>query len=120
MKDVDNNLPALGLSEHLDFAVLSHEEGVAKPGAALFDCAAHRASHVWRLLHGGGEQRLSPSEVVHVGSSLSEDYIGAKRWGAARALLVDPNGRAEHAELCKSDVLHSLAELPARLDDLVR
>lgn len=116
---VDNNLPALGLSEHLDFAVLSHQEDVAKPSGAIFDVAAHRAAHVWRLLHGGREQPLAPSEVVHVGSSLREDYLGAKRWGAAAALLFDPNGRhAAHEELCESDVMHSLAELPARLEAL--
>ena len=149
---VDNNLPAVGLHEHLDFAVLSHELDVAKPDAGIFEAAAHRAAHASRLLlgahdaplepttslHGAwdaarlerdeglaacwcgrdGVAPLAPAQMLHVGSSLEDDYLAAKRCGM-HALLLDPKRRHAHAELQGGDVLGSLAELPERIDALL-
>ena len=119
---VDNNLPALGLHEHLDFAVLSQEEDVAKPDVAIYECAALRAAHVAHLLQDKvpGEQGTVPLELhrmLHVGSSLEGDYLAARRCGM-RALLIDPEGRHAHAELMADDVLSSLVDLPQKLDEL--
>ena len=110
---IDNNLSQLGLHRDLDFALTSHEVG-APAGAAMFDAAAKRAAHASRLLSGDGSP-IAPGEMLHVGASVTRDYLPARKRGM-RALLLDLRGDARHAKLAGADVLRSLDELPSWLD----
>jgi len=116
---VDQNLPLLGLHHDLDFATTSSEVGEQKPSRAMFDEALKRASHVSRLLHGTELPDLAPEQVLHVGDDLEKDYLAAKAAGM-RALLFDPNGKADpHDQLRPEDVISSLDEVPAKIDELL-
>ena len=116
---VDNNLPLLGLHRDLDFSVLSYEFDCAKPDERLFLAAARRATTACRLLHGTEQPEIAPHEMLHVGDDLHKDFLAAKACGM-RALLLDPKGEAVHAELSPEEVVSSLAEVPARIDALVK
>jgi FMN phosphatase YigB (HAD superfamily) len=54
-----------------------------------------------------------------VGDDLHNDFLAARACGQ-RALLYDPKGEAEHPELAPEDVVRSLAEVPARIDQLLQ
>jgi putative hydrolase of the HAD superfamily len=71
-------LGALGLGRHIDFVIDSHEVGVEKPAARIFDLALARAG-------------VGPHEAVHVGDLYSVDVVGARAAGVA-AILLDPGG----------------------------
>lgn len=114
---VDNNLPLLGLHRDLDFAVVSHEINSAKPDAPIFEAAARRASAAARLLHDAALPPIAPDQVLHVGDDLHNDFLAARACGQ-RALLYDPKGEAEHPDLAPEDVVRSLAEVPAKIDQL--
>ena len=68
----------IGLSEHVDFIVDSHYEGVEKPDPRLFEIALERA---------GGQ----PRSTVHLGDLFHVDVVGARAAGI-RAVLLDAAG----------------------------
>ena len=112
----DNNLPLLGLDEHVDFSVVEEEAGSASP----FAMAAQRGAVAWRLLHGAAPApgSLAPSEMLHIGSSLTHDFLAARRAGV-RALLLDPSERATHEQLPRSDMVRCLSDVPRKLDEIM-
>jgi putative hydrolase of the HAD superfamily len=67
-------LARLGLAALLDGIVTSAEVGARKPAAAVFECAL--------ALVGAGA-----AEAVHVGDSLAEDVVGARRAGLEAVLI---------------------------------
>ena len=115
---VDQNLPLLGLHHNLDFATISSEVGEQKPSRVMFDEAVKRASHVSRLLHGSELPDVAPEQMLHVGDDLQKDYLAAKALGM-RALLFDPKGTADSDDLLPSEVIRSLDEVPAKIDELL-
>jgi FMN phosphatase YigB (HAD superfamily) len=115
---VDNNLPLLGLHQDLDFSVLSYELNVAKPSPQIYEAAVRRASSACRLIHGAKQPPIMPAEVLHVGDDLHKDFLAARACGM-RALLLDPTGDVRHEELGPADVVRSLADVPARVDDML-
>ena len=117
---VDNNLPGLDLHHDLDFAVVSNEVGDAKPAPHMFEVARKRATDASWLLFDGAKDagEVSAPAMLHVGTSLANDYLAAKQVGM-RALLLDASGQVVHDQLAGSDVIRSLRELPAKLDEMV-
>ncbi len=68
-------LRRLGLAAVLDGIVTSAEAGARKPAPAVFECALELAG-------------ASPADAIHVGDSLEEDVVGARRAGIEPVLLV--------------------------------
>lgn len=97
----DSSLPALldrlDLSRHFDHIIVSALIGSSKPSARIFEVALSHAS-------------VSPSEALHVGDSLEEDYEGARSLGLD-ALLLDRHEVNQDL----ADSITSLSEIPARL-----
>lgn len=93
----DSNLPplldALGLAPRFATLAVSAIEETGKPGSAIFHRACARAG-------------VAPSEALHVGDSLAEDYEGARAAGLA-AVLLDRHGL--HRDV--PDRIENLAEL---------
>lgn len=115
---VDNKLPLLGLHHDLDFAVVSNDACAAKSDKVMWEEAARRANVAHRLLHGGDDGPILPEHVLHIGSSLNDDYLAAKAAGA-RALLLAPKQAAQHEALSQDEVLRSLTDLPPLVDALL-
>ena len=67
----------LGLDAYFDFLLTSSMCGVTKPSQGIFREALRQAS-------------CQPEEVLHVGDTYEEDFVGARRAGI-RALLLDRN-----------------------------
>lgn len=86
----------IGLSQYIDVLVDSHEEGVEKPDARLFQIALDRAT-------------ARADATVHVGDLYHVDVVGAKAAGV-RAVLLDP---ADLYTARDCDRIRSLRELVA-------
>lgn len=93
----DDRLPrvlrALDLASAFDAIVVSHEVGVEKPHAAIFEAAVERLG-------------VAPQEAVHVGDSQVEDVEGARAAGL-RALWLE---RAGAGDLARLDALPAAVE----------
>ena len=89
-----------------------------KPDPRIFAAAAQRASTASRLLHGAPSPPITPSEMLHGGDDLTNDYFAAKACGM-RALLYDPDGGAKHEELKPSEVVHTLSEVAQKVDEML-
>ena len=82
ISNFDNRLhdiiPSLGLSKYLDFVVTSEDAKSSKPDQKIFELAEKRSKLV----------NLKPSEILHIGDDLDNDYYGALNmcWNS---LLVD-------------------------------
>jgi putative hydrolase of the HAD superfamily len=68
----------IGLTQEVEFLVVSAVEGFVKPDRRLFDIALKRV-------------QVAPAEALHVGDSLREDYRGARAAGL-HALLLERGG----------------------------
>jgi putative hydrolase of the HAD superfamily len=90
-------LQRAGLSPLLDGAVASAVVGAAKPDPRLFQAALERAG-------------CGPDEAVHVGDSLDNDVVGARRAGIRAVLLVRSGAADAPAGL---PAIRTLEELPA-------
>ncbi len=97
----DSSLPSLlarlGLAEAVDAVVVSSLVGVSKPARGIFDEAVRRVG-------------VAHAEALHVGDSLTDDYLGARDAGLA-ALLLDRRRRAR----ADVEAIDSLEEIPRRL-----
>lgn len=91
-------LEQTGLAPLLDGAVISAEEGVAKPDPAIF-------ARALRLVGVG------PEEALHVGDTAEADVAGALAAGL-RAVLVDRDGTGSPAAVSGAETMASLAGLP--------
>lgn len=96
-------LRACGLLEVVGPVLTSEELGVAKPDAAVFRLACERLG-------------LVPHEVLHVGDDHPLDVVAARAAGLSAVHLDRGHGSGP----LPRDVIVSLADLPAVLDDLGR
>jgi HAD superfamily hydrolase (TIGR01509 family) len=71
-------LTRLGLADHLDFVLDSHEVGVEKPDPRIFHLALERAG-------------VGAAEAAYIGDLYSVDVRGARAAGIS-AVLLDPGG----------------------------
>jgi putative hydrolase of the HAD superfamily len=103
-------LERLGLTPHLDFAVISALEGVKKPDRRIFEAALARAG-------------VEPDEAVHVGDMYIEDILGGGAAGL-RTLLMErgdnslfPSYReSQGRQLPSEQVVSDLHQVLDRLD----
>jgi putative hydrolase of the HAD superfamily len=89
----------LGIYEYFDVLVISSEAGHAKPSHGIFSLALERAGR-------------DPSEVIHVGDDLCNDFHGARAMGI-RALLLDREG--EYAAATFMDRIEDLTAIESVL-----
>jgi putative hydrolase of the HAD superfamily len=87
-------LSGLGLSERVDFALVSAVEGTEKPEPEMFRRACVRAG-------------VAPREALHAGNDPVQDVEGARAFGLD-AVLVDHRAECTAAT---SPLVHSLGEL---------
>lgn len=90
-------LASLGLDRFFPVVAVSAIEETGKPGPEIFHRACRRLA-------------VEPSEALHVGDSVSEDFEGARGAGLS-AILLDRQDR--HPEI--ADRIASLIELPGRV-----
>ena len=88
-------LDALGLAPLLSTVVIPADVGAAKPARAIFQHALERVG-------------AAPSQALHVGDELDDDYRGAESVGM-RAVLIDRDGKCRAMDGVKR--IESLAEL---------
>jgi len=69
----------LGLTSYFEQVFASSAVGVAKPGVGIFRRAVETLG-------------IEPTRAMHLGDSLEDDYLGAKRAGL-QAVLLDRSGR---------------------------
>lgn len=72
-----------------DFVATSYELDAEKPNPKIFKQALEMAS-----LHGAGNQRVEPSECLHLGNELEKDYEGARNAGWS-SILINSKDKAE-------------------------
>jgi len=94
-------LQQLGLADQFASIVVSCDIGAVKPSAMIFE-------------HAAAKLELPPSAILHVGDSLEADVLGARSAGLT-ALRI-----RRGQEPSREDDLHSLTDLPSRLDQLSR
>lgn len=108
--DLPSFLERLGISPHLDFAVVSAIEGVKKPDRRIFEIAIARAG-------------VEPHEALHVGDMYLEDIVGGRAAGV-KTLLMERGEHSLFPSYRESDgrepgnphVIRNLHELLAYLD----
>lgn len=93
-----------GIGQFFDLVLTSESAGFDKPDPRIYLTAVERLG-------------LAPSEVCHVGNSLTHDALAARDAGLL-AVLVDREGTSGGAEGIR--VVRSLGEVPGLLDRLSR
>lgn len=96
---VRGKLARLGLAEHLEFVIDSHEEGVEKPDAEIFHRALERMG-------------VAPERAAYIGDIYSIDTVGARAAGM-HPILIDPTG-AYQSSNCRT--IAALSELLVGFD----
>jgi putative hydrolase of the HAD superfamily len=91
-------LASLGLAEHVEFVVDSHDEGVEKPDPEIFQRALGRLG-------------VPPERAAYIGDIYSIDAVGARAAGLV-PILIDPTGAYAAAD-CRT-----IAALPELLEGL--
>ncbi|MDJ0792420.1 MAG: YjjG family noncanonical pyrimidine nucleotidase [Acidimicrobiia bacterium] len=94
----------LDLERHFAAIVISGEEGVAKPGAEIFDRTFARLGHPER------------TSVLMIGDSLSSDMAGGIAYGIDTCWF-NRDGRAPASDLPISHTVTALNQIPAVLTD---
>jgi putative hydrolase of the HAD superfamily len=89
-------LTGLGIAEHVEFVIDSHEEGVEKPDPEIFRRALGRLG-------------VAPERAAYIGDIYSIDAVGAREAGL-RPILIDPTGAYGSVD-CRT-----IAGLPELLD----
>jgi len=90
-------LNKLGISHYFKAALISGITGVEKPNPALFQMGAEALA-------------LHPSEILHVGNDLEEDYRGPQNAGF-QAVLLDRNRQCIDPSIHKIHTLEALVTL---------
>jgi putative hydrolase of the HAD superfamily len=94
-------LHGLGLTQQLDFVVVSAVVGAAKPNGLLFDLAVRRAG-------------VANHEVVYVGDSYRSDVLGGRGAGIV-SILLDRGGVVERVD---GPLIRRLDEVFSIIDDI--
>ena len=99
-------LSSLGILEHLDVKVISHEVGWRKPHPEIFLTALRRL-------------KIKPDEALFVGDDPKDDVVGAKKVGLTAALVFKPGNadkRFSEAEVSPDLKLQTVCEVKDILD----
>jgi len=92
-----------GLQGRFRFAIFAEDHGAEKPDPALFRVALRQVG-------------CGPGQMLHVGDSLGNDVLGARRAGV-RAVWLNRSGAANGTDIRPDAEIRSLAELPAICGD---
>ncbi|KAL3870358.1 hypothetical protein ACJMK2_038428 [Sinanodonta woodiana] len=92
---LDNILQSLAIRHYFDFVLPSGLAKVAKPDVKIFHLALDIAG-------------VRPSEAIHVGDNVTNDYFGARGVGMT-ALLLYHAGQIMPKEVDESYVIHNLS-----------
>jgi putative hydrolase of the HAD superfamily len=93
----------MGLTELVDFLVISAEAGVRKPDPGIFHLACEKAG-------------VRPEEALHIGDLAEEDVVGAQRAGV-RAVLIERSKRmVDPAAIPGVPIVKGLSELDALIN----
>ncbi|CAD1475546.1 unnamed protein product, partial [Heterotrigona itama] len=92
---------------YFSFVLTSYDFGVEKPDTLIFDEAL-------RLTKERHSIDISPQEAIHIGDSMSRDYIGAKNanWNA---ILIDHSDNENKGKVSTQDVVTNLQDLRLHL-----
>jgi putative hydrolase of the HAD superfamily len=71
-------LAGWGLDRYFSFQLYSDETGLAKPGAAAFECLFNNIQKI---------QTINKSDILHIGDNKTADVEGARQFGLSAALL---------------------------------
>jgi putative hydrolase of the HAD superfamily len=88
-------LKSVGLYDYFEVITVSGEHGHNKPAREIFDVTATALN-------------LGPSEILHIGDSHREDYVGARNAGFS-ALHLDRDGEAPGAVLSLMELISHLS-----------
>ena len=99
-------LGSVGLERYFHAALYAEDIGVGKPNPAAFAAVARAAD-------------CEVNELVHVGDSLQNDVLGARKSGAT-AIWLNRGGVVRSTEVTPHHEISSLAALPAILSALSR
>jgi putative hydrolase of the HAD superfamily len=94
---VHRNLEAMGVSDYFDLVMTSVEYGIPKPDSRIFHETLNR-------LH------VSAHEIVHIGDSHNDDYMGAVTAGI-RCILLDPDHKWDGEVKEKVDSIFDIEKL---------
>ncbi|KAI4892742.1 hypothetical protein NFI96_032308 [Prochilodus magdalenae] len=94
-------LRGCGLLSYFSFLLTSEGAGVAKPDVTIFTQALKRCG-------------VPAKNVAHVGDHYINDYLTSRSLGI-RGYLLDRHGHQAHLDIPPQHRLHSLDELPTRL-----
>ncbi|XP_076242414.1 rhythmically expressed gene 2 protein [Calliopsis andreniformis] len=89
---------------YFSFVLTSYDFGVEKPNTSIFDQAL-------RLTKERHDIDIAPQEAIHIGDSISNDYVGATnaKWNAI--LIKRDNDTLSEEQVPKRDVFKNLEEL---------
>ena len=88
-------LQSVGLYDYFDVITVSGEHGHNKPAREIFDATAAALN-------------LPPNEILHIGDSHREDYLGARNAGF-QALHLDRDGETPSAVASLNDLISHLS-----------
>lgn len=97
-------LGVCGLLSHFSFLITSEEAGVAKPSPAIFHQALQRCG-------------VPAAKVAHVGDHYVNDYLASRSVGI-HGFLLDRLGKEAQLDVPRKHRLHSLDELPSKLQEI--
>lgn len=96
---------------YFSFVLTSYDFGVEKPDTSIFDEAL-------RLTKERHSIDIAPQEAIHIGDSISHDYIGAKNanWNA---ILIKRDNGAMEKRVPKKNVFKNLKDLQLHFSTLL-
>ncbi|KZC12112.1 PREDICTED: rhythmically expressed gene 2 protein-like [Dufourea novaeangliae] len=108
ISNFDERLEAILLDTRIrfyfSFVLTSYDFGVEKPDPTIFDEAI-------KLTKERHSINVTPQEAIHIGDSISNDYIGAKNSNWNAILVKRDNDAATKQKIPKEDAVKNLEEL---------
>ncbi|CAL7935287.1 unnamed protein product [Xylocopa violacea] len=97
---------------YFSFVLTSYEFGAEKPDTSIFDEAL-------RLTKERHKINVTPQEAIHIGDSINNDYIGAKKANWNAILIQHDNGAEIEKKIPIEDVVRNLEDLRIHLSALL-
>lgn len=97
---------------YFSFVLTSYDFGVEKPDTSIFNEAL-------RLTKKQHNIDVAPQQAIHIGDSVSNDYIGAKNANWNAILVQHDNETIKEKEVPAEDVFSNLRDLRVHLSTLL-
>ncbi|XP_015609251.1 rhythmically expressed gene 2 protein [Cephus cinctus] len=106
---LESVLASTKLRPYFSFVLTSYNLGIEKPHPSIFEEALKYTKELYGTT-------VLPEEAVHIGDTLTNDYLGAKKAGW-NAILIKRDGRAvDETKVSGKDVYRGLEELKSYFD----